>query len=318
LKRKMVFMMNLSQGNVQQVEQILPDWEIIHGKDSSVWLPHLQDAEILVNWNEHAEKECLTENSKLRWVHTWSAGVNSLPMDKFKERNILLTNSSGVHAYPISETVFAMILAYTRHLHVYIRNQVNQTWDRGKNKLEAHGKTIGIIGVGAIGKETAKLAKAFGMRVLGLRRSGQTMPEVDQMYDERGLNEVLSESDYVILTLPLTKDTHHMIGNEQFAAMKSNSFFINIGRGETTDTNALINALQNGQIAGAGLDVFEEEPLPKDSPLWNMENVIITPHTSGDTGAYNDRVMDILLPNLKQYLDGQQPDINLVDLDQQY
>lgn len=195
---------------------------------------------------------------------------------------------------------------------------MEKKWVRGRNGLEMHGKTMGIIGVGSIGKETAKLAKAFGMNVLGCRRSGGNLPEVDQMYDIKGLNSMLSHCDYVVNTLPLTVETNHMIGEEQFNRMKPSTFYVNIGRGETTDTDALIRAIREQKIAGAGLDVFEQEPLPETSPLWEMENVIIAPHTSGATDHYFDRAIEIFKDNLKSYLVDGRPHLNLVDLERKY
>jgi phosphoglycerate dehydrogenase-like enzyme len=319
MMKKLVFTKKLSETHVEALRTIAPDWEIIHGKDSEVWLPHLKDAEIVGGWNRYVNDECVQNpESKLRWLHNWGAGVDQLPLDAFKHRGILLTNSSGVHAYPISETILAMMLALTRQLHAYVRNQMEKKWHHANLSLEMHGKTVGILGVGAIGSETARLCKAFGMRVLGVRRSGQPLGYVDRMYDHRGLHEVLVQSDYVINTLPFTNETHHFIGEKEFRLMKRSAFYINIGRGNTTDESALIEALKEGRIAGAGLDVFEQEPLSEDSPLWEMENVIITPHTSGSTEHYDDRVMDIFLPNFRAYLEGKEPTMNLVDLDLQY
>jgi phosphoglycerate dehydrogenase-like enzyme len=185
--------------------------------------------------------------------------------------------------------------------------------------LEIHEKTIGIIGVGAIGKETAKIAKAFGMKVLGLRHSGKAEEYVDEMYTSNQLDLLLPKCDYVVVTLPLTKETFHLFGAEQFKQMKTSAYFINIGRGEIVNEEDLVMALKDGEIAGAGLDVFEKEPLSVDSPLWGMENVIITPHTAGSTEHYNKRVVeDILIPNLKDYILGKAPSINLVDFSKGY
>lgn len=241
-----------------------------------------------------------------------------MPLQQLKNHNILLTNTSGVHAFPISETVFAMMLAFTRKIHINIRNQAAHEWCSEGSLSEVHGKTIGIIGVGSIGEEISRLAKAFGMRVLGCRRSGKSSTIVDTMFDMHGLKEMISECDYIVNALPSTKETYRLIGTEEFKSMKPNAFYINIGRGETTDTDALVQALKEKQIAGAGLDVFEQEPLPKEHPLWNFENVIITPHNSGATDFYESRAMDIFIENFKQYLKGKEPSINIVNLDLEY
>lgn len=317
--RKMVIAQTLTLPIINQIKELIPDWELIVDRDENVWKDHLMDAEIIGGWKKGMEEFCLKDATKLKWVQTWSAGVNSLPLEELESRNILLTSANGVHAYPISETIFALMLGLTRKIHSYVKNQQAKIWHHAHIGLEIHEKTIGIIGVGAIGKETAKIAKAFGMKVLGVRHSGNPVNYVDEMFTADQLNLVLPQCDYIVVTLPLTKDTHHLFGREQFNQMKPSAFFINIGRGEILVEEDLIEALNNGEIAGAGLDVFSKEPLDEASPLWEMENVIITPHTSGSTEHYNQRVVeDILIPNLKSYLSGETPIMNLVDFSKGY
>ncbi|MFS0638865.1 D-2-hydroxyacid dehydrogenase [Mesobacillus foraminis] len=312
-KRKLIITQNLEQKQINTIEQIVPSWEIITGKEPSNWQEHLNDAEIIVGWKKEIASS-LDSCSCLRWIQSWSAGVNSLPLERLESRNILVTSANGVHAYPISETIFAMMLGFTRKINTYVKNQLEKKWDHSGLKHEIHGKTIGILGVGAIGKETARIAKAFRMNVLGVRHSGKPEEYVDKMYTPGQLNEILPRCDYVVVTLPLTKETHHLFGREQFSRMKPSAFIINIGRGAIIDESELFLALSEGKIAGAGLDVFEEEPLGGDSPLWDMDNVIITPHTAGSTEYYTKRVIeDIFMPNLKMYLKGESPAINLVD-----
>jgi phosphoglycerate dehydrogenase-like enzyme len=318
-KRKIVITHPLEQNLIKQIEEIIPAWSIIVGSDKEIWQEHIQDAEIIAGWKKGIEKDCLGPHSKLKWLQSWSAGVDSLPLESLEARDILVTSANGVHAYPISETIFALMLSLTRKIHTYVRNQLERKWHHSNMKLEMHGKTVGIIGVGTIGKEAAKIAKAFGMKVLGVRHSGKQQEFVDEMYTTQQLDEVLPNCDYVVVTLPLTKETHRLFGSKQFDLMKSSAFFINIGRGEIVVEGDLISALQRGHIAGAGLDVFEQEPLAVDSPLWEMENVIITPHTSGSTEHYNQRVIEnILIPNLKNYISGNQPSVNLVDYSKGY
>lgn len=317
--RKLVVTHNLEQGLVEQIKGIIPEWELIVGKDKEVWQGHVKDAEVIAGWKKGLEEYCLAPNSKLKWLQSWSAGVNSFPLAELESRNIQITSANGVHAFPISETIFALMLGLTRKIHTYVKNQQSKTWHHANMNLELHGKTIGVIGVGAIGKETAKIAKAFGMNVLGIRHSGKPEEFVDEMYTPDQLDVILPNCDYVVVTLPLTKETKQLFGAKQFKEMKSSAFFINIGRGEIVVEADLIEALREGIIAGAGLDVFEKEPLCQDSPLWEMENVIITPHTSGSTEHYNRRVVEnILIPNLKEYLSGKTPSINLVDYSKGY
>ncbi|MED3562742.1 D-2-hydroxyacid dehydrogenase [Bacillus xiapuensis] len=318
-KRKMVITHKLTQQQVDQIHEHIPDWELIVGKEKEFWQDHLQDAEIIAGWKKGIGEYCLTPESKLKWLQTWSAGVDSLPLEKLESKNVLLTSANGVHAYPISETIFALMLGLTRKIHAYVRNQQAKTWHHAHMGLELHEKTVGILGVGSIGKETAKIAKAFGMHVIGVRHSGKHEEYVDEMYTPNDLNTLLPKCDYVVITLPLTKDTSQLIGKEQFDLMKPSAFFINISRGEIVVEKDLVQALKDGKIAGAGLDVFEKEPLTEDSPLWEMEKVIITPHTAGSTEHYNQRVIEnILIPNLKSYLSGQTPIENLVDFSKGY
>lgn len=318
-KRKIVITNNIHQNEINQIKEIIPEWELIAGKEKEHWQDHVRDAEIIAGWKKGLEDQILTPDSKLKWLQTWSAGVDSLPLKKLQAKNITLTSANGVHAYPISETIFALMLGLTRKIHTYVRNQAEKKWHHAGMKLEMHKKTVGIIGVGTIGAEAAKIAKAFGMKVLGVRYSGKPQEFVDEMYTTEQLNLVLPNCDYVVVTLPLTNETHRLIGSEQFNLMKPSAFFINIGRGEIVVEEELIQALQEGKIAGAGLDVFEKEPLSTDSPLWEMENVMITPHTSGSTEHYNQRVIEnILIPNLKKYIAGDLPSINLVDYSKGY
>jgi phosphoglycerate dehydrogenase-like enzyme len=317
--RKLVITHRIEQNYLQTIKEIIPEWQVIVGNEKADWIEHIKDAEIIAGWKQEIEEECIKGDTPLRWVQNWGAGVNEIPLQDLKTKNIVLTNASGVHAFPISETIFALMLSLTRKIHTYVKNQANKTWHHAHMKLELHHKTVGIIGVGAIGKETAKIAKAFGMTVLGVRRSGLQEEYVDEMYTLEQLNDILPKCDYVVVTLPLTPETRHLFGVEQFNAMKPTSFFINIGRGGTVVESELIEALRAEQIAGAGLDVFENEPLNEESPLWELENVIITPHTSGSTEHYDKRVLeDIFIPNLKDYVSGKKLSINLVDYETGY
>ncbi|PPA70723.1 D-2-hydroxyacid dehydrogenase [Jeotgalibacillus proteolyticus] len=317
-KRTIVITQNLDSSLADQLHSALPDWDIIIGRDQSIWEPYIKDAEIIGGW-KRPMNELLTDSSNLKWLQSWSAGIDNFPLETFEKRNYLLTSGNGVHANPISETIFALMLGLTRLIHTYVRQQQSKTWHHAGLKLELHGKTIAILGAGAIGKETAKIAKAFGMTVLGVRKSNKDEEYFDKMHSIEQLNEVLPQSDYVVVTLPLTKETNKLFKKEQFELMKDSAFFINIGRGEIVEEKDLIEALQKDKIAGAGLDVFEQEPLDESSPLWEMENVIVTPHTSGATEYYDERIINnIFLPNLKDYLDGKKPSVNLVDFSKGY
>lgn len=318
-KRTLLLTHDVDAAILSEIKHIIPEWEVTASRDPEVWGGMMNDAEIIAGWNNRLRESVISADSKVRWIQTWSAGVNNLPLTELQQKEIAVTSANGVHAYPISETIFGLMLALTRKIDTYVKNQKQKKWHHANMKLEIHGKTIGIIGVGAIGSETAKIAKAFGMTVLGIRHSGRAAEYVDEMSTTDQLNEVLRRCDYVVVTLPLTEETKHMFKAEQFEQMKDSAFFINIGRGPIVDEADLISALKTGQIAGAGLDVFEVEPLPENSPLWNIEQVIITPHTSGSTEFYDQRLLqDIFIPNLKKYIEGEQPMINLLDYSKGY
>jgi phosphoglycerate dehydrogenase-like enzyme len=317
--KKLIIAQDIEKEQTERIQQAAPGWEVITGKEPGSWENHLAEAEIIAGWKRSMEEKALGSTTALRWIQTWSAGVDSLPLKEMENKNVLVTSANGVHAYPISETIFAMMLGLTRKIHAYVRNQGEKEWHHSGLNLEIHGKTIGIIGVGAIGKETAKIAKAFGMNVLGVRHSGKEARNVDEMFKTEQLHDILPRCDYVVITVPLTEETREMFGEREFQLMKDSAFLINIGRGETIKEQELIDALKSKNIAGAGLDVFAKEPLEKDSALWEMENVIITPHTAGSTEFYDSRVIDdIFIPNLKEYVAGNQPPVNLVDYQKGY
>lgn len=315
--RQMLVLHRLAPDLLAAIRRAAPGWDVI-ASDSPPEERHYRQAEIIFGWNAIAKQHALGPGSALRWLQTAGAGIDRLPLETIRDKGIWLTNASGVHPYPISESVFAMLLAFTRRLHRSIRNQTERKWEKSPGMGEAHGRTMLILGVGEIGREVAKIAKAFGMTVLGVRRSGEPVEPVERMATFAGMRELLAESDYIVNCLPLTEETRRIIGPDSFRAMKPQAFYINIGRGGTTDTEALVEALREGRIAGAGLDVFEQEPLPADHPLWGFENVILTPHHTGETTEYNRRVVDIFLANFAAYVEGSKPPVNLIAGDKTY
>jgi len=257
--------------------------------------------------------EQLAKSPTLRLLHVPSTGVDRFATPEMRASRITLTNSRGVHAKPVAEHAAALMLALSYKLPQFQRSQVRNVWeDAGVERLE--GQTAGLLGLGAIGEEIARKCKAFDMRVIGTRRDTSTVPaNVDAVFSPADTNEVLHQSDFVISSLPLTRETDHFLDYGRFCAMKSTAYFVNVGRGPVVLEEDLIKALQQGQIKGAGLDVFEKEPLPKESPLWGMENVIITPHAAGNSKANRQRVLAILVENLRR-LEAGLPLTNVVDL----
>jgi phosphoglycerate dehydrogenase-like enzyme len=256
---------------------------------------------------------------KLRWVQLTSAGVDRAARSGLVGSEFMITNASGVHATPIGEYVICIMLMFCKGAATFVRAQERREWTRFMSR-ELYGKTVGIVGYGHIGEGVAKLAKAFGCRIIATRRS-VTEPTntdlVDELLPSSALPRVLAESDFVVLTVPLTNETRHMIDDAALRSMKPTGVLINIARGAVIDTEALIRALKDGTIAGAGLDVFEQEPLPPDHELWSMENVIMSPHISGGTEIYNQRAVAIFCENLRRYL-ANEPLMNLVDAERGY
>ncbi len=273
----------------------------------------------------------LSQVPHLRWVQLHSAGIEHIIDSELWRSDIPITNVSGIHAVPIAQYVWAQILAFAHRVPTMLRFQEKHEWahNRWDNfaPRDIRGQTIALVGYGAIGREVARLAQAFGMRVLATKRAvgdqlyrGWRMPGVgdndgsipERTYPPDALHDMLAAADYIVVSAPLTPSTRHLIGAAELAVMKPTAFLVNIARGGLIDQAALIEALQNGKIAGAGLDVFDPEPLPADSPLWDMETVVISPHVSGFTLHYDDWATDLFAENLRRFL-ADEPLINLVD-----
>ncbi len=255
----------------------------------------------------------------LKWLQLPSAGADRyVNKSLYMNKNVILTNSSGVYGIPIAEHVLAMILSFNRNLHEYSLLKKEKKWHIISETREFYGSTVGVIGLGDIGHEVTKRAKALGARVLAVKRNLSEKPYyVDELYTTENIYEVLKQSDYIVLTLPSTDKTRGIISEESLKIMKPNAFLVNVGRGDLIDQEALIKALENKWIAGAGLDVMTPEPLPQDSPLWEMPNVMITQHSSGLSKVNDERRMKIFIENLKRYLKNEKM-INTVDFNEGY
>jgi phosphoglycerate dehydrogenase-like enzyme len=254
--------------------------------------------------------EWLDRAPRLKWLQLSSAGSDHmLRAGLFEKRpDLIVTTASGVHEVPISEHILAMILHFSRKFNVAVRNQPLHKWARYRLS-EASGATVCIIGYGSIGRRATRLCNALGMKVTSVRASLKEQEAGDDMverfYPLSDLDRALSEADYVVVAAPRTPQSEKMIGRQQLAAMKPGAVLVNISRGALVDEAALVEALREGKLSGAGLDVFEQEPLPESSPLWDFPNVLITPHNSGATPYYNRRLTEIFCDNLARYLSGQ-------------
>lgn len=261
--------------------------------------------------------ESLNRLPDVRWVQVRSAGVDHLPLEALAERGILLTNGSGAHGIPVAETVLAMMLAFATGLPAFVRAQDRVEWIRPQiapRRFELENQTLLVIGLGDLGATLVRKARGIGMRVMGCDRSRPDgLAGLSRFVALEDVDTVLGEADHVALCLPLTKETRGFMSGERLAAMKSGSFLYNVGRGDLVDHDALLEALQSGHLAGAGLDVTSPEPLPVDHPLWRMPNVLLTQHIAGASPFNSRRVADLFSENLHRYMNGY-PLLNLVDL----
>ena len=236
--------------------------------------------------------------TKLRYIQLTSAGYDRVPMDYVKARGIQIYNAKGVYSIPMAEAAVAGVLDLYRKMYVFRDNQRKHIWEKKRDLLEISGKTVCIFGCGSVGSECAKRFTAFGARVIGVATTAGHREWFEDVFTASQADRVLAESDIVVCTLPLVNETRHFFDAERFAQMKSSAVFVNISRGSVADTKALESALMEERIGGAVLDVFEEEPLGSDSPLWDMENVVITPHNSFVGEGNGERLWRVILENL--------------------
>lgn len=270
--------------------------------------PH---SEILAGVDLGVPTDIFREPGLLRWVHVFHAGVEKILCPELEASDVVVTCGKGAHAVPIAEHVFAFMLAHVKELARQREAQVKGIWDRHPMG-ELDGKTVCVVGLGNIGREVARRAECFGMRVVGTRRSAAAVSNVERVVPPDLLAEILPLADYVVLTLPISPETEGMFGARDLATMKQGAVLINVCRGQVVDQGALIEALKSGHLGGAGLDATDPEPLPADSELWRLPNVIITPHNSGMTAGVRARGVEMFCRNLHRFRGGE-PLHQLVD-----
>ena len=254
---------------------------------------------------------------RLRWLQSTSAGIGQMVkrvgLDQTK---ITFTTASGVHARPLADFCLMAMLMFAKNYVWMDRDKKAKRWERYCGE-ELTGKTLAIVGVGRVGQEVARHGKRMDMRVNGMRRSSAPVPDIDKLFDRAELHAMLREADFLVLAAPHTSETEGIIGEAELAVMKPTAVLINIGRGALVDEDALVRALQQKRLAGAALDVLREEPPPQDSPLWDMPNVIISPHSASTVTQENARITEIFCDNLRRYLSGQ-PLRNVLDKQKLY
>ncbi|MFD1513651.1 D-2-hydroxyacid dehydrogenase [Halomarina rubra] len=243
--------------------------------------------------------DLLDDAPDLEWIQALSAGVDRYPREALDDRDVALTTMSGVHAEPMAEQVVGYLLAFERGLLTGMHHQQRGVWERYSGG-ELMKKTLGIVGLGAVGTRVAELASAFEMNLLGVKRDPSTNAGVvDECFGPDGLQEVCARSDYLLVACPLTDETREMVGREELRLLGEDGVLVNVARGAVVDQDALVSALQYRVIDGAALDVFETEPLPADSPLWDLSNVLLTPHMAGSTPKYMQRAAGIIAANYR-------------------
>jgi phosphoglycerate dehydrogenase-like enzyme len=338
-KIKVLMTQRFSEDQVNRVRAVSPQLHVVQKSVKGDWDPTDTagffdgDEEILYCFMPPRD---LSIAPRLKFVQLHSAGINHLTHHPILQSDIRIATSSGIHATPIGEFAIMMMLALARHVPRMVRMQDRGAWPEHRWKMflgvELRGKTLGVVGYGSIGRETARIAKqGFGMRVLALTRGGDRR---DRGYHEPGvgdpegklpdawfareqLHDLLAQSDFVLIGTPLTDETRNLIGEKELRAMKPTAYIVNIARGGIVNEPALIRALKENWIAGAGLDVFEQEPLPSDSELWKLENALLAPHVSGATPSYDDRAVNLFCENIRRYLRGEEL-LNLVNREKGY
>jgi phosphoglycerate dehydrogenase-like enzyme len=299
---------------IERLRRCLEADEFAHTRDAAEIGRCLELAEVAILSGDLDERHLAAPH--LRWVHCDHAGLNRSARPEVFERGLLVTSSSGRSAPALAEHAILFMLLFAYRYPRFLDAQRQHRWgiDRQDELRGLVGRTVGVVGLGNTGREVVARATAFGMRVLGYRRSAIDVPGVDHLYAaERGetLDDLLRESDFVVLATPLSDATHHLIGARELELMKPGAVLVNMARGAVIDEAALMEALRVGRIGGAGLDVFDQEPLPPESPLWDLPNVLITPHTTPQVPDRTGRSLEIICENARRYRAGE-PMLNLL------
>ncbi|MDQ7093599.1 D-2-hydroxyacid dehydrogenase [Desulfosporosinus sp. PR] len=296
----------IGERHIQMIQESFPDVRVVQAETEQELIAQGINAEILLTWGLYRPNEYLNYASNLQWVHSLSSGVDGL-VNSIGNLPVKLSTTKGIHGLPMADHVLGYILSFLRGFPTIYKQQQKRIWQKLNypGPQESKGKTVGIIGMGEIGREIARKCKLFEMRVLGVKRTPAPSEFVDEMYGLNEMDKVLQVSDFVVILIPLTPDTVHNINEEKLRRMKKTAYLINVGRGPVVDEEALIKVLKEGAIAGAALDATEVEPLSETSPLWGLDNVIITPHMAADSPFYMDRAFQVFYANLRHFLQGE-------------
>jgi len=319
---KVLVNVKLSDRQMDSLRRLSPQLDLVRELDPERARREMRDSEVILCFQLPGP---LQEAKSLRWIQLVSAGAEHILEAGVGATDIMVTTASGIHGTAMAEYTLGAMVMLARRMPLVLREAERHQWKPSQLRTyygeELWGKTLGILGLGAIGQRVAAVVRCVGMRAIGLRRSGarEDLPEglVDAVHGPQGLSELLAGSDFVLVSLPLTQETRGMLGEKELRTMKSSAYLINVARGGIVDESALVRALREGWIAGAVFDVFAQEPLPPNSELWDLPNLIITPHMAGATLPYLDRAAELFQENLKLYLAGQ-PLVNLLDKQRGY
>ncbi|GAA0745472.1 phosphoglycerate dehydrogenase [Clostridium oceanicum] len=310
-----LFTYDYGKDKMKSIEKLGYNVTIVDEKNMK-YTENMKDTEILVCYDPFKTLD-IAPMEKLKWIQLSSIGIDQLPLNEVRKSNIKITNNKGGYSIPIGEWIVLKALELLKNSKSLYEKQNNKKWKMDTSILELYDKTIGFMGTGSIAKEAAKRLKSFGVNILGSNTNGREVEYFDRCYSKDNIKEMLSLSDIVVVTIPYTKDNYHFINKNIFDSMKEGCFFINIARGNIVDEKELINNLKAGKIKAAALDVFEEEPLKEDNKLWDLDNVIITPHNSWISEKRNDRRFQCIYNNMKNYVEEKEL-INVVDINKGY
>jgi len=307
----------LPENLLQEIKDIAAGYAVTQIEQRVITADDLIDSEVVFG---RIPPHLLIKLPNLKWLHLASAGANGMT-DRalYANKSTVLTKSSGTFGVPIAEHIVGMMIALGRNFGHYYKKQFEGFWDGNfPNLLDISGTTVLVVGLGDIGTQVSRLLSAFGCRLIGMRKNaGKPHEIIDEVYSISELHEILPQADYVLICTPGTEETNNLFGQKEFELMKSNAIIINIGRGMIIDSIALAEALNNGQIHGAGLDVTDPEPLPSGHPLWSAKNLFITPHVSAATSVTTERRARVFINLLKRYIAGEEL-YNFVDFDAGY
>jgi D-2-hydroxyacid dehydrogenase (NADP+) len=288
------------------VANAFPDITVHTVEDVRLADPYLATVDVLITFGPHLRgraEHVLREAKRLKWIQALGTGVDNIADRASLRGDIVLTNVHGIHGAAISEAALMAMLNLSRHTAPYLRNQEQHTWKRWPCRL-IEGKTVGIFGIGAIAQALAPRCEAMGMRIVGITSAKRAVAGFDQVYGRDELKIAVASLDHLVVLTPHTRETHHIINADILSAMKPTSTLINLARGGVIDEAALVTALQSSTIAAAALDVFSEEPLPADHPLWSLPNVMITPHVGAFYDDYVHEALKVINANMRQFLAG--------------